>query len=138
MISRLLTLLAFLFARPSSAHDIDVACEPDHLPRPQRYTFTEHGVEFEVELRAICWRDRWSLSASVDALVKEAEVSLPVSLGAFDMVSHSERSRHGLGGGGSASYPGLRRTLPGERRSYVATPLGEVGSGWLAITNCRS
>lgn len=117
MISRLLTLLAFLFARPSSAHDIDVACEPDHLPRPQRYTFTEHGVEFEVELRAICWRDRWSLSASVDALVKEAEVSLPVSLGAFDMVSHSERSRHGLGGGGgggaeaAGATSSLRRDL---------------------------
>ena len=81
-----LILLALLFQNRAWADE--GVCDPAHLPRPQRYTFTERGVEAVVEVRAICWREEWSVSMHVDLLVKEGEIVLPPNVRAFDELGY--------------------------------------------------
>lgn len=127
--SLLVALVALLVQGPARA--ADRVCDPLHLPRPQRYTFTERGVEAVVEVRAICWREEWSVSMRVDLLVKEGEIVLPPNERGFDELGHEMHSRDGMGGGGMAGSPGASRARAGDSRAYVAEPMGAIRAGWL-------
>ena len=128
---RLLCLILLALLLPNQARADEGVCDPEHLPRPQRYTFTERGVEAVVEVRAICWREEWSVSMHVDLLVKEGEILLPPNVFAFNELGHEMSSRDGLGGVGMAGSHGASRAKAGDRRAFVAEPIGAIRTGWL-------